>query len=133
MTVKRGTMLTLYGETDGSSTTGTFTLNNEWFESGVSYIRVDKNIVAKIWSIEVSGAAVTVDIEITQDVTVDTPTWTKVKSVHLASEGQIFDEKRKPLIVIVGRTGKEAFRLTWSQATAGLSKVSLVVEFVEVE
>lgn len=127
----KGTLLTLFAETDGTSTTGTFSLSNEWFESAVDFIRIDRGIVVKVWGIEVSGAAVDVAIEYTHDVTVATPTYTALKVVRLASEGELAHDKRRPLIAVKGKTGKEAVRFTWSQATAAKSYIAITVEFTE--
>jgi len=131
--MKRGTMLTIYGETDGSSTTGNFTLKNEWFASDQTYIRIDKNLVAKVWAIEVSGNPVDVKIEFTHDVTVGSPTWQTLKVVSLPSSGEISLDKRKPIITITGKTGNEAIRFSWSQSTAAKSYLTVVIEFTEVQ
>ena len=133
MVIRRGTMLTLYGETDETNTSGTFTLKNEWFASDVTFIRVDRGIVAKLWGFEVGGGAVTVKIEITEDITAESPTWTTIKTIDLTSAGQIAEDWKKPFIIVTGKSGKEAFRVTWEQSTAALSRVSLIVEFAEVE
>ena len=129
--VKRGTLIAVHGKTDGSSTTGDFSLESEWFESAVDYIRIDRGIVAKLWGIELSGNPVTVVVKYTHDVTVDTPTWKELKRIHLASEGEVAHDKRRPLIVITGRTGKEALRLSWVQTTAAESHITAQIEFVE--
>lgn len=60
-----GTLLVLRGATDGVNTTGTFDLKCEWFESAVSKLRIDKGLVAKLWSMEVSGAPCTVHVQVT--------------------------------------------------------------------
>lgn len=129
----KGTLLTVHGKTDGSSTTGDFDLNCEWFESAVDYIRLDKGIVAKIWSIEASMNPVTVVVKYTHDVTQSTPTWVELKRVHLASEGDISHDKRKPLLVISGKSGKEAVRFSWVQTTAAESHITVTIEFTQIE
>jgi len=127
--VYRGTLITVHGETDGSSTTGDFDLYCEWFESAVDYIRVDKGIVAKIWSIEVSKKPVTVIVKFTHDVTATTPTWVELKHVHLAAEGNLDEDKRKPILTVTGKNGTEAIRLSWEQDTAAESHVTALIEF----
>jgi len=132
MVEKRGTLLTIYGVTDGSNTSGTFTLKCEWFASDVTYLRIDKDIVGKIWAIEIAGASADISIQFTQDVTATTPTWQTLKTLSLASAGELSEDRRKPIIAVTGRTGKEAIRFTWSQSTAGVTHVTMLVELVEV-
>ena len=129
----KGTLISVHGKTDGSNTTGTFSLECEWFENAVAYIKLDRGIVAKLWSIEASMNPVTVIVEFTHDVTVDTPTWTEVKRIHLASEGEVAHDKRRPILVVTGRSGKEAIRFRWSQSTAAESHITAILEFTEPE
>lgn len=124
-------LITLYGETDGVATTGVFTLTSDVFYAGVSHIRLDKNIVAKVWSIEVSLNPVTVDIEYTHDVTAPTPAWTKAKSIHLATAGEVAHDKRRPIRTITARTGREGIRFSWQQVSPAKSHIAIIVEFVE--
>lgn len=125
-----GDLIHLYGETDGSSTTGTFSLQSDMFYSSVSYIRIPKGVKAKIWCKRIAGAAVDVKVEFTHDVTETSPTWSDISHESLASAGELTLEKRRP-IVLMGRTGKEAFRASWSQGTAGNSYVEFEVELSE--
>lgn len=128
----KGTLITVHGETDGSSTSGDFDLNCEWFESAVDYIRLDKGIAAKVWSIQVSKNPATVIIKFTHDVTASTPTWVELKHVHLASEGNLDEDKRRPLIVVTGKNGTEAIRFSWEQDTAAESHLTALIEFTPV-
>lgn len=125
-------VITFYGETDGSSTTGTFTLYSEAISGSVTTIRLDKGLKAKIWAKEISGAPVTVKILFTDDATVATPTWTTIDVETLASTGQLNLEKRKPRIIQF-RTGKEAIRFDWSQSTAGKSYITIEIEIEEMK
>jgi len=129
----RGTLLTLYGSTDGSATVGTVSLNSDWFESAVKYIRLDKGISAKVWDVEVSKGPLTLLIKYTQDVTAGTVTWNTAKAVHLVSAGHLDIDRRRPLIVISGRSGNEALAFTWQQDTATVSHISALVEFAPIE
>jgi len=61
-------------------------------------------------------------------VTAATPTWNVAQSIKLPSPGFHAVEKREPLFVILGRTGKEAIRVTWQQPVA--SKAYLLLEVV---
>lgn len=118
-------MIAIYGATDGSSTTGTFSLYSEWFESAVSYIKVDKGLSAKVWIFEVSGKAVDVLIDMSPD---DGTTWINVKRIKLASDGHLELDHRKP-VIITAKNSTTRFRLTWSQDAAGLSYINGVIEF----
>jgi hypothetical protein len=118
-------LIAIYGETDGTSATGTFNLKSEWFESAVSYIKVDKGLSAKIWIFEVSGKAVDVIISMSPD---DGTTWIEVKRIKLASDGHLELDHRKP-VIITAKNNTTRFRLTWSQAVAGLSYINGVIEF----
>ncbi|RLC63797.1 MAG: hypothetical protein DRI01_04540 [Chloroflexi bacterium] len=123
-----GEIITFYAETDGSNTTGDFTLDSDVLHSTVSYIRPDKGYKLKIWAWRVAGAPVTVLINYTNDVTVGSPTWKTIGAIHLSSEGIEEMEKRKPVIVL-SKTGKEAVKFSWSQSAAGVSRVGFEVEF----
>lgn len=129
----RPDLITVNGETDGTSTTGVFTLRSEAFTNTPNYIRIDKHIKAKIWARRVCGKPVIVKIEYTRDYT-DWSSPTVLDVIVLSSEGEIDLEKRKPLIV-VGRTGREAIRFTWDQTawSAGKSYISFDIEFEPLE
>ena len=125
------TLMTLFGRTDGSSTTGTFSLYGDILYSTADYVRIPKGLKAKIWCKRISGEVETeVIIQFTNDVTETTPTWNDVSRQRLASKGVLELEKRRP-VVLRGRTGKEAFRIQWSQSTAGYANVEIEVELVE--
>ena len=124
-------MITVYGSTDGTNTTGTFTLRGQMFTNSVQYIRLDQGLKAKIWGKRIAGAPVTVYIEMTDDVTVATPVWRTIDAEYLSVEGNIDLEKRHPVIVEF-KTGKEAIRFTWEQATAAVSHVAFDIEVEEV-
>ena len=124
-------IITVYGATDGTSTTGTFTLHSKDFTNTPTYIQLDKGVKFKIWSIRISGAPATIRIEYTDDVTASPPTWTTIDSYHLPSSGSITLEKRRP-IIIYGRTGNEAVRFVWDQTTTGAGVTEISVE-IEIE
>ena len=121
-------VITFYGETDGTSTTGTFSLNSDVLYSAVNYIRPDQGMLVKIWAKLIAGKACTVFVEQTEDVTVDSPTYKKIGAFHLSSEGQLHIDERHA-VELFSRDGKQAFRLTWSQDTAGKSYVMIKCEF----
>jgi len=121
-------LLVIRGATDGSNTTGTVSLDSDLFYSTVNYFRIPKGMSAKIWWKKVSGEAETLfTIQYTYDVTASPPTWKDMEQEKLAAKGEISIEKRRPLI-LRAFTGKEAFRITWTQPTAALAYVELGVE-----
>ena len=126
-------LLNLYGATDGTSATGTFSLSGDMLYSSVDYIRIPKGMKAKIWIKKLSAeVATTISIEMTHDITATTP-WsspTTLATIRLSSAGETLEDTRRPVIVR-GFTGNEAIRVTWSQPTAGNASVELTVELVE--
>ena len=125
-----GELITLHGETDGSSTTGTFSLTGELLYSSVSNIRIPQGVKLKVWFKSVKGDPSVVKLQLTKDVTVSSPTWSDLEIIELVSSGELDLEKRKPVIVH-GITGKEAAQLTWDQSSFGAGKtfVEIGVEF----
>ena len=136
----RSELIHFYGETDGTSNTGTFTLNSPRLASGIDAVHFDKGLKARIWVREVSGAPVTVFIEYSPDYVIkvaqgQTPTWVKIYAVELPSRGHLSLDPRKP-VEITDEAGVAAFRVTWDHTSAGVpgkSYVSIDVEVVEME
>jgi hypothetical protein len=63
-------------------------------------------------------------------MTASPPTLVPVASYNLASAGQLVLDIRRP-IILRSRIGKEGFNITWSQTTAGVSNITIVVEFTK--
>jgi len=118
-------LIAIYGETDGTTLTDTFSLNSEWFESPVDYVKVDKGLSAKVWILELSGAAVDVLVDMSPD---DGASWINVKRIKLPSDGHLELDHRRP-VIIAAKNDTTRFRLNWSQAAAAKSYVNGVVEF----
>ncbi len=131
-------LLTLKGETDGTSTTGDFPLYSDIiYHDSAPYtppttIVIPKGLKAKIWFKEVGGAAVDVMLYWSKDATASSPVWELLERVSLASAGQLTLEKRRPHI-IRSIVGKEGFKLSWSQATAAKSYVNIGLEIGDEE
>lgn len=122
-------LITIRGATDGSNTSGTFDLYSDVIYNYVSYIRIPKGMKAKIWWKTLSGEGETlVTLKYTHDVTAGSPTYIDIEQVKLSTEGELSLEKRRP-VVLRGFTGKEAFRLDWSQPAAASAYIELGVEF----
>jgi hypothetical protein len=133
-------LITLYGETDGTSTSGDFPLYSDMiYSTGTApftpptFAMVPAGMKAKIWARRVSGDGETdVIIQWSPDVTVATPTWIPVERVKLASKGSIELEKRRP-VVVRGIRGVEAFKISWSQPAAVKASVVVEVELTDEE
>jgi len=124
-------LFTCYGATDGSSTTGDFTLySRDLIYGSFTSFRIPKGMKAKIWCKRIAGEAVDIIINFTKDVTVASPTYNPVDRQKLASAGELILEKRRP-IVLRSIDGKEAFKVSWSQTAAALSYVDLEIEITE--
>ena len=122
-------IVSLYGSTDGVSTTGVFQLASDAFEGTVDQVALGKGLKAKVWAKEISGQPVTVKIEVSYD---GGSTWTVLDTEVLAEAGQVNLEKRRPRIVAF-RTGLERIRVSWEQATAGVSHVVIDLEVEPLE
>ena len=132
-------LLTLYGETDGTNTSGDFQLYSDIIYTGPApftpptFIVIPAGMKAKIWARRVSGDGETdVIIQWSPDITASTPTWIPVERVKLASKGSIELEKRRP-VVVRGIRGVEAFKISWSQPTAVKASVVVEVELTDEE
>ncbi len=122
------TLITFNSETDGSSTTGVFSLRSDIIDGTVDYIQADIGTVLKIWAKRLVGGALYLLVYWTDDVTVPSPTWRLIDVEYLVSAGDKSYDKRRP-IKVKYRTGKEAVQFRWSQATAAKSYIGLEVEF----
>jgi len=124
-------LLTIRGETDGTSSTGTISLDSDIFQATANHLRLPKGSKAKIWFKKLSGEGETlIKLEYTYDVTVATPTWKTMQVEKLASKGELSIEKQRPSIMRAYK-GTEAFRLTWEQPTAVKAYVEIGCELTD--
>ncbi len=114
----RGQILTLYG-----SGTGVINLINEFFSTAVNQIAVGKGNEVKLWSIEVNGSD-PVQIQVTDDYTAGSPTWTTILEIP----GNSTVEYKKPVKILIGRTGKEAFRVNVNGTNGSAVTINIEVE-----
>ena len=125
-------LITVYGETDGSSTTGIFDLKSDIIHGSVDRIRIPRGMKLKIWAKRLSGKPLKLLIGFSKkgDFSDEVIIGQEVLSV----EGEIAVEKRRP-IVVRGMTGSEAVRFKWDQSDygAGKSYVEIDVEFTDEE
>lgn len=122
-------LITFRGGTDGTSTSGVVGLDADILYSTVNLVRIPRGTSAKVWFKKVSGEVETLfTLQYSYDVTVPAPTWKDIQKEKLESKGEISIEKRRPEI-LRSFTGKEGFRITWTQVTAGYAYIELAVEF----
>lgn len=123
-----GELLVLRGETDGISTSGTVSLYSDILATSTDYVMIPKGMKCKIWFKKVSGEGETLfTLQYTYDVTSPRSLWIDIEQEKLASKGEISIDKRRPL-VLRGLTGREAFRVVWSQPTPVEAYIELGVE-----
>lgn len=131
-----GDLVNLYGQTDGSSTTGTFSLSSDVFVGTVESIVIPKGFKFKIWEIEISGEPCEVIIQVSKD---GGSSWFNYKSIKMASAGTYEMKKRNRPIVIkadrpyVSGTSGTLVKFNWNQSTAALTKVAIIAEFEKAE
>jgi hypothetical protein len=122
-------LFTVYGTASptASGASGDFTLASPDVHGSFSYIRIPKGLKVKVWAKRLSGTAgFTLQIQVSDDVTVPAPAWYAVDSEHLASAGSLELEKRRP-VVVQGRTGREGVKLSYANTT-GAGTIYVVVE-----
>jgi hypothetical protein len=125
-------LITIRGETNGTNVSGTVPLDSDLFQSTVNYFRIPKGLTAKIWFKKIAGEGETLfTLQYTYDCTTSPITWKDIQQEKLASKGEISIEKRRPEI-LRAFTGKEAFRITWTNPTGSPAKAYIEVG-VEIE
>lgn len=122
-------LMSFYGETDGTNTTGTFTLSSEWLENTVTQIKIPRGLAAKIWVYEQSDQAGKVILKYTVDGGTN---WVNKKKITLASAGHLEIDPRKP-IMVTSRNDNTYIRFDWEQDTAAVMSIEIVIEFSEFE
>jgi len=129
-------ILTLKGESDGTNASGDFPLYSDLIYAGPSpptRILIPYGMKVKIWAKRLSAENETLfQIYWSSDVTAPSPTWILLDAEKLAGKGELTLEKRRP-IIIRSLTGKEGFKVSWSQPTACKAYVELEVEFTDEE
>jgi hypothetical protein len=88
---------------------------------------------AKIWAKRLAAEGETLfQIYWSKDASVTSPTWELLDSQKLASKGEISLEKRRP-IVVRSLTGKEGFKISWSQPASSKAYIELELELTDEE
>ena len=135
-----GELTQFVGATNGTATTGTVYLyNNYMYVTGstpyvpIPVLTVPIGTKLKVWGIRVSGSPVVFNIQYSPTAlsyyTGGTPSWATIESVTLSSPGELYIALRRP-IVLPGKYGTEGVQVTWSQSSAAVSVISLDVEIV---
>jgi hypothetical protein len=134
-------ILTIRGESDGTSVTGDFPLFSDLlYHDTAPFTSPTKVIIpfgmkVKIWAKRFAAEGETLfQIFWSKDATADTPAWELLDAQKLASKGELSLEKRRP-IVIRSLTGKEGFKVSWLQPVGAPAKafVDLEVEITDEE
>lgn len=123
---------TVIGETDGVNTSGDCSLYADIIYSDATYqlptsVLIPYGVKAKIWAKRIAGEGeTTFGILYSKDIT--SAVWKSVDVQVLPAKGEITLEKRRP-IVLRSITGKEGFKISWSQPSAAKAYIELEVEF----
>lgn len=121
-------LMTLFGETDGSATTGDFSLYSDIGYSALTVpFRIPRGMKVKIWAYHIDGEKCEVTVKYTHDATAGSPSYIEVGHFDLSSEGELGEEKRRP-IVLRSLTGDEGFKLAWEQSTAAKTHIQVEIE-----
>jgi hypothetical protein len=129
----------LKGESDSLNTSGDFPLYSDLlYHDSAPYTPPTKVLIpygmkAKIWAKRLAAEDETLfQIYWSKDASVTLPTWELLDSQKLASKGELSLEKRRP-IVVRSLTGKEGFKISWSQSAASKAYVEVEVEITDEE
>jgi hypothetical protein len=132
-------ILTLKGESSGTDVSGDFPLYSDLlYHDSAPYTPPTKVLIpygmrAKIWAKRLAAEAETLfQIYWSKDASVTSPAWELLDSQKLASKGEISLEKRRP-IVVRSLSGKEGFKISWSQPTAAKAYIELELELTDEE
>jgi hypothetical protein len=129
-------ILTLKGESNGTSTSGDFPLYSDIIYHDTVFppptrIIIPFGMKAKIWAKRYAAEGETLfQIFFSKDATATSPSWDLIDAEKLASKGEMSLEKRRP-IVLRSVTGKEGFKVSWLQPTAVKAFIDLEVEFTD--
>jgi hypothetical protein len=130
-------LLTLKGESDGTSASGDFPLYSDLiYHDAAPWTPPTKVVIpygmkAKVWAKRLAAEGETLfTIYWAKDATVASPAWELLDAQKLASKGELWIEKRRPL-VIRSVTGREGFKVSWSQPTPVKAYVELEVEITD--
>jgi hypothetical protein len=139
------TLETLFGSTNGTTTTGTFALTSELVEGGQTSlsITIPKGIRAKIWLVKVNGQPCTVNVFFNENptgatfsgVVMPTNVNVQVDATNLSSSGTIELDNRRPIIIDSRNfaTSAVSISFTWTQSAAAVSSVVLQIEWTTIE
>jgi len=120
--------LVIYGETDGSSTTGDFELGSEWWANKPTELKIEKGLQYAIKRVKITGVATKLLIQASYD---DRSTWEVMDAIDLASEGNITEESNVGLQA--HENDKVYLKLSWEQPSAGKAYGTCVLELKEID
>ncbi len=121
-----GDLITFRGATDGTNTSGDFSLTSDVVVGNITEIKIPKGFKAKVWSVELSGDPCSVSISYSKD---GGTTWITAKTIDLVSPGELEIEKNSRPIVVISPSGETLLKFSWSQTTAGTTELGATIEF----
>ncbi len=143
------TLETLYGQTNGTSTTGVFSLLSELMEqssassAGATSLVIPKGIRAKIWLEKVVGAPCSVFLTVNANPTnasvpgfvMPSNTNVTIDSANLSAAGTIELDTRHPVIITARNPLNTTYAIafSWSQSTAAVSSVIIMIEWSTID
>ncbi len=130
--------IAVYGKTNGTSTTGDFSLTSPLFSSSVSEINIECDLVFKLWSIKVFALDQETTIYLNFKKEDDT-SWNSIPIAKVAAGEEYEILYRKPIILkapgLRDSTTKAAKKLqikfSWEQATAGTASIEASISIGE--
>jgi len=126
----KGELITLIGETDGTNTSGVCPLRSELVEASKGLV-LPLGLKAKIWALRAyADTDTTFAIEYCEDIEGGSGCKPMLKFGVTAKDFKHVELESRP-IVIRGVTGKDGFRVTWSQGSAGYANIQLDVEVTD--
>ncbi len=118
-------LIVVRGATDGTSTTGQFTLTSDKFTNSVEYIKIPKGHKCKLWAFEIAGEACDAIFQVSKD---GGSNWIDLKRFKLASAGELNIERKARPIVVRAENGNTQVRFSWSQSTAASTYLEATLE-----
>jgi hypothetical protein len=129
----RNNTIHVYGETDGTNGTGTFSLESDIFHTvsplAITELRIPPGVRVPIRNVRLSGPSGDVYVKYTNDVTSTSVVWRTVGRFTLKDTGT-FELGAKKTIELRGITGREAICFTWNQASPAKMSLEFDYEYV---
>ncbi len=132
-------LMTVYGPTDDTNTTGTVPLTSDLLQAAVSLITIPRGMAMKIWAVRMSGVvATTFTIGFGKTAALAVIATAAAHNVFYfdpAAAAVLPNNLRHPIVIpsVVGTVANapgESVCILWSQASKGLNYFEMDFEFV---